>query len=514
MIQKAHKVSMLTIFITCLISFCLLFPTIIAAETTESQQQNTPPFFQDSFDDNIYNSAVWEKIEVNGGKVAEKNGQLQVTGPHSDLSWEDWYWSQAGYVTKYAFDANWKGESEQGFEASVNVVDHDEVSEMVLLVSDEKITDRDPVNATNWYMLNKVLHTKYPFENLTRVVSRIDGNVSWIVEEPWLSSTGELKIRVSNGSIAFFENGLFRHSEPFSFNSTQCYIYVYTSKWGHYSGTGCFDDFSIHPVPFDIDPTPTPIITPIPDPTELPTPTPTLKPIPTLDFTCTSTTTSTDFEVEILGSLSYDCNSLSGQPILISYSVTKGQTWQSLTCVQTQLDGTFAAIWKPQVTGNYLLKATFESTPALGYVSKTITLVVSPDVQDNIFTLSSNSTIAKFGFNIEAKNLTFTAEGPPGTHGYVNIEIPKTLLNDVADLKVYLDNSEVVYSSTSKKESWLISFAYSHSSHEVTLALGNEAINPSKDQSEPIDETILFLISTLLGVLVVVVITAHKHRAK
>ena len=511
MIQKPRKISSITFLIICLVTICLFFPNILATEIADFQE-NIPPFFQDSFDDNIYNSTTWEKIEVNGGKVTENNGQLQVTGPYSDLSWADWYWSQAGYVTRYSFDANWTGESGEGFEASVNVVDHEEVSEMVLLVSDEKITDRDPLNATNWYMINKVLHTKYPFENLTRVVSRIDGNVSWLVEAPWLSSTGELKIRVSDGSIAFFENGLFRHSEPFSFNSTQCYIYVYTSKWGQYSGTGCFDDFLVQNVRIYPDSTRTPNPTGLPTPTTKPSPT--LRSVPTLDFNCTSTTTINDFEVQITGSLTYNCNSLADQPILISYSVTNGQTWQSLTCVKTQLDGSFAAIWKPQVTGNYLLKATFEATPELADVSKIITLVISPDLQDNIFTLSSNSTITRFGYNMEDKTLTFTAEGPTGTHGYVNIEIPKTVLNEVSDLKVYLDNSEMVYSSTSAKESWLIFFTYPHSSHEVTLALGSGAINPSEEQYEPKDATILILISTILVVLAVVITITHKYKTK
>ena len=164
--------------------------------------------------------------------------------PDSDKSWEDWYWSQAGYVTKYPISTN----SAIGFETSVNVVELDDVSEMVFLISDQKITDRDPVNATNWYMLNKVLDTKYYHQNLTRVVSRIDGNISWRVEVPWLSPTGQLKIKISNGSISFYENGLMRYSEPYAFNASECYVYIYTSKWGHYSGTDCFDNFAVYPV--------------------------------------------------------------------------------------------------------------------------------------------------------------------------------------------------------------------------------------------------------------------------
>lgn len=137
--------------------------------------------------------------------------------PDSDKSWEDWYWSQAGYVTKYPISTN----SAVGFETSVNVVELDDISEMVFLISDQKITDRDPVNATNWYMINKVLDTKYYHENLIRIVSRIDENISWRVEVPWLSPTGQLKIKISNGSISFYENGLMRYSEPYAFHASE-----------------------------------------------------------------------------------------------------------------------------------------------------------------------------------------------------------------------------------------------------------------------------------------------------
>ncbi|MCW3996641.1 MAG: hypothetical protein NWE98_10915 [Candidatus Bathyarchaeota archaeon] len=214
---------------------------LISQSTT---QQNKQPLLQDSFDD-VFDSSIWEKIEVNGGVAMEKDGLLQVIAPDSNKSWEDWYWSQAGYVTKRPISAA------QGFEASVNVVELDDVSEMVLLISDQKITDRDPVNATNWYMINKVLHTKYPNQSLIRVVSRIDEKISWLVEAPWLSSTGQLKIKVSEGVISFFENGLMRYSEPYAINASECYIYIYTSKWGHYWGTDCFDDFAVYPVSID-----------------------------------------------------------------------------------------------------------------------------------------------------------------------------------------------------------------------------------------------------------------------
>lgn len=57
-------------------------------------QQAIQPLLADNFDDNFFDSSIWEKIEVNGGVVSEKSGLMQVTVPDSVISWEDWYWSQ------------------------------------------------------------------------------------------------------------------------------------------------------------------------------------------------------------------------------------------------------------------------------------------------------------------------------------------------------------------------------------------------------------------------------------
>ena len=241
--NQLSKTTPILALLCFLLIVTIAYPVMQTPTTAQvAAEEPAQHFFKDNFDDNTFDSTLWEKVQVNGGVVNEKNGQLQVTGPDSDKTWDDWYWSQAGYVTEYKYKVN-----SLGFEASVNVVELDEVSELELLISDQKITDRDPVNASNWYLINKILNTKYPHENLTRVVSRIEGNVSWKVEEPWISPTGELKIEVSTGAISFYENGVLRYSEPYALPSKECYIYIYTSKWGHYAGTDCFDNFAVSP---------------------------------------------------------------------------------------------------------------------------------------------------------------------------------------------------------------------------------------------------------------------------
>jgi hypothetical protein len=185
--------------------------------------------------------------QVGLGSVNEAESQLQVTVGSSDLTWDDFWWSEAGYVTKYPYNVNAMVDGAQGFETTVNVAELDGVAEMNLLIADHKFTAENPVNASNWYILQKILDTKYYHENLTRVRSRIDGEYFWKLQDSWLSPTGQLKIKVSTGSISFYENGVLRYSEPYALNSSECYIYIYTSTWGTYSGTDSFDNFSVMP---------------------------------------------------------------------------------------------------------------------------------------------------------------------------------------------------------------------------------------------------------------------------
>jgi hypothetical protein len=249
--------------------------------------------------------------------------------------------------------------------------------------------------------------------------------------------------------------------------------------------------------------TPTPTSAPTPTPSPAPTPTPTPTPpqaTATIDVSCRSTTTYSDFKVEIKGSLSLNGTAISGAPILISYSITGGSSWESLTLADTGSDGKFLAVWMPSVTGNYLVKATWEGNSTINGASAVVNLAVMPYAEQNVFSVSSNSTISEFAFNSASKELSFTASGPSGTTGYVTVYIPKSLITDVSSLKVYLDGSETTYATESQGDAWLVSFSYQHSSHKIVLAL-------SAESSAPLGENTLEII-VIAGVLAAVVAIA------
>jgi len=228
-------------------------------------------------------------------------------------------------------------------------------------------------------------------------------------------------------------------------------------------------------------PIPTPTTTPAPTASPTPTPTPTANPslpTPTIDVSCKSSTVGNGFKVEINGELALNGTPLVDHPVLISYSVTGGTDWKSLTLVRTLSNGGFSAVWIPDVTGDFLVKATVEATSTINTATKTVNLAITPDPENNLFTINSNSTIRQFEFNPQSKELSFTVEGVTGTTGYVDIFIPKAILGDVSELKAFMDDTEISFNSQSVSDSWLISFAYSHSIHRVTLTIGS-AVEPT-----------------------------------
>jgi hypothetical protein len=222
-------------------------------------------------------------------------------------------------------------------------------------------------------------------------------------------------------------------------------------------------------------PTPVPSSTPSPtiNPTTNPTPTPTPQlPSPIIELSCKSTS-SNELNVQITGQLSLNGNLMAEVPVLLSYSVTGGTTWVDLTLVNTNSDGQFKAVWQPTVTGNYLIKATVAATSTMNAANKIINLAITPDAENNVFTLNSNSTITQFTFDPEKKELSFTASGPSQTQGYVNIYIPKSIMSDISGLKAYVDGNQVAFQSEAQMDLWLISFSYSHSTHHITMTLGS-----------------------------------------
>jgi len=191
-----------------------------------------------------------------------------------------------------------------------------------------------------------------------------------------------------------------------------------------------------------------------------------------ISISLSSSTSYVGFKVEINGN--FTCNGIGypEAPILLSYSVTGGESWNDITLVNTSSDGGYFAIWLPPATGSYFVKATWTGNPTYPGATTTVNLAVIPFEEQNVFSVTSNSTVSALAFNSTSRELSFTVTGSSGTTGYANVYIAKTLVENIADVKVYLNGNQLNYTVTSLDDSWLLHFTYQHSTHKVTVTLG------------------------------------------
>jgi PKD repeat protein len=228
-----------------------------------------------------------------------------------------------------------------------------------------------------------------------------------------------------------------------------------------------------------------------------------------------SSTSLIGFQVAISGDLISDIRAVSNTPVLLSYSVTGGQTWNDMTQAITESDGHYSAIWMPTATGNYLVKASWAGNSTYPQASKTVCLAVIPSGEQNVFSVISNSTVSELSFESANKELTFTVEGLAGTMGYADVYVAKTLIADIEDVEVKLNGTEIEYTAApSLGDSWLIHVTYQHSAHIVAVNLG--ASLPQQGETAGIDAltAALFIAVLAIGIIALVTLTRRRFHRK
>jgi hypothetical protein len=87
------------------------------------------------------------------------------------------------------------------------------------------------------------------------------------------------------------------------------------------------------------------------------------------------------------------------------------------------------------------------------------------------FTYETNSTsVTPFIFDMQKMELTFNVTGPSRTTGYLNLTVSKSLLANAQNIHVFIDGKEIGYSITSDKNSWFLTFFYTHSTHAIRIS--------------------------------------------
>jgi hypothetical protein len=118
-----------------------------------------------------------------------------------------------------------------------------------------------------------------------------------------------------------------------------------------------------------------------------------------------------------------------------------------------------------------MLKAEWNGNTEYLGANATTTLSFLPYENQQLFLLESNSTVSALAFNSTSSELSFTVNGTEGTAGYVKVTIAKSLVSNAENIKVYLDGNQLNYDVTSNADSWILSFTYQHSTHNVMISL-------------------------------------------
>jgi outer membrane protein assembly factor BamB len=203
-----------------------------------------------------------------------------------------------------------------------------------------------------------------------------------------------------------------------------------------------------------------------------------------LSLSLDSQTSLVGFKVDLTGALTGNGTAMAGASILLSYSVTSGQTWNDITSIQTSNDGSYSAVWIPSATGTFLVRAFWDAYYPFDDATSYEMLSVTTYDDEYVFAVSSNSTLSALVFDSESSELRFTVTGETGTTGFTQVSIAKSLVENITDLKVYLDGGSLDYTVTSTDSSWVIYFVYTHSTHSVTIDLGaSQDVSPSPSPS-------------------------------
>jgi len=113
---------------------------------------------------------------------------------------------------------------------------------------------------------------------------------------------------------------------------------------------------------------------------------------------------------------------------------------------------------------------------------------------DNFIIITTNSTMLSASFDSEKEELSFQVKGASETMSVCNATIPKNLVNDLNKIRVKIDGKDITFNSTQSENMVQLSFIYSHSEHNLVIALNEGLVN------NIVGYPPIFLIMSILGI--------------
>jgi hypothetical protein len=118
------------------------------------------------------------------------------------------------------------------------------------------------------------------------------------------------------------------------------------------------------------------------------------------------------------------------------------------------------------------------------------------------FQIQSNSTVSEITLNSDKSELAFKVSGLTGTTGYTQVVIPKNILVNSDNINVTVDGTPVDCEFTQTVDSWLLTFTYTHSTHNVIINMSTSGVSSVLLQS--------IIILTIIMVAVLVAATEFR----
>jgi len=245
------------------------------------------------------------------------------------------------------------------------------------------------------------------------------------------------------------------------------------------------------------------------------TPVPTSNPEPTstlLSITVEATTLQEGSTVNVIGKLSdQNGNPLVDKTVILSYALNSSSSWFQIGSGKTNANGEYSIQWVVGASSTFTLKAEWAGDTSYSGACNSTTLSFLPYQNQQVFYVESNSTVTALAFNSTTSELSFTVSGPSETTGYVKVTIAKSLVSNPENIKVYLDGNQLNYEVTSAADSWLLSFTYTHSTHQVSI---NLAINNSGTTLPSIEYwtgIVVAIIVVVIGISLLVYLKKRKQ---
>jgi PKD repeat protein len=194
--------------------------------------------------------------------------------------------------------------------------------------------------------------------------------------------------------------------------------------------------------------------------------------------------------------------------------------WISIGSTKTSGDGSYSFVWASAVSTGYQVRAAWAGNATYPQTSLSRILYVQ-SFGDLIAGVSSNSTVRGMNYNMTTRLLSFTAEGPSGSSGYVNVTLEKDPLFDPDSMVVLLDGQPISYTAESTDQTWTVHFTYSHSVHSVLVDFTGksayqtqnaDAVSPDKSEPSSFIPMVIVGALGLIAVSIGVVVLTYKKR--